>query len=278
MRLADERLQRRVVEDLQPRRRRPAMRPASRLRRSGTAAASASAAARSSAPTAHSRPTSDASAQRQRRRATSDGASRHLSGSPDPCSVASVGGGVGAGAGACCFEPPVTLSTATYSIGIRQHAEDRRDEHAGEHRHAHHLARLGAGARRRQQRHDAEDEREGGHQNRPEPQLRRRQRRVHERLALVVLHLGELDDQNRVLRRQADQHDQPDLREHVVHVARADEPARQPEAEVGAERRERRAEQHAERQAPALVLRGQNQEHEEDASANTTATPGARRS
>ena len=36
----------------------------------------------------------------------------------------------------------------------------------------------------------------------------------------VVLHLGELDDQDRVLRGEADQHDQADLREHVVHVAR----------------------------------------------------------
>ena len=40
-----------------------------------------------------------------------------------------------------------------------------------------------------------------------------------EPLALLVLHLRELDDQDRVLRGQADQHDQADLREHVVHVA-----------------------------------------------------------
>ena len=85
-----------------------------------------------------------------------------------------------------------------------------------------------------------------------------------EALALLVLHLGELDDENRVLRRQADEHDEPDLREHVVHVALAHEPAREPEPEIRAEGRERRAEQDAERHPPALVLRGQHQEDEED--------------
>ena len=42
-------------------------------------------------------------------------------------------------------------------------------------------------------------------------------------LPCVVLHLRELDDQNRVLRGEADQHDQADLREHVVDVALAHE-------------------------------------------------------
>ena len=48
-----------------------------------------------------------------------------------------------------------------------------------------------------------------------------RQRRVDERLALLVLVLGELDDQDGVLGRQADQHDQADLRVDVVLEARA---------------------------------------------------------
>ena len=52
-------------------------------------------------------------------------------------------------------------------------AQDRRDEHAREDGHPHHLAPLGAGAGRGQQRHDTEDEREGRHQDRAEAQLRR---------------------------------------------------------------------------------------------------------
>ena len=54
---------------------------------------------------------------------------------------------------------------------------------------------------------------------------------------------------------------QADLREHVVHVALR-ELAGEPQAEVGAEHRERRAEQHAEGQRPALVLGREDQEHE----------------
>ena len=60
-------------------------------------------------------------------------------------------------------------------------------------------------------------------------------------LPCVVLHLRELDDQDRVLRGEADEHDQADLREDVVHVALAEELAREPEAEIRAEGRERRA-------------------------------------
>ena len=81
------------------------------------------------------------------------------------------------------------------------------------------LRAFGAGAGRGEQRHDAEDEREGRHQDRPEPQPGRFERGRHRILALLAQHLRELDDQDRVLRRQADQHDQADLREDVVDVA-----------------------------------------------------------
>ena len=61
--------------------------------------------------------------------------------------------------------------------------------------------------------------------------------------------LGELDDQNAVLRRQADQHHEPDLAVDVV-----DEPA-PPLREQRAEDRERHRQQDDERQREALVLR-----------------------
>ena len=79
-----------------------------------------------------------------------------------------------------------------------------------------------------------------------------------------MLHLGEFDDEDRVLRGEADEHDDADLREHIVHVALAEVPARRPQSDVRAEGGERRAEQHAEWKAPALVLRCEDEEHEQD--------------
>ncbi len=76
------------------------------------------------------------------------------------------------------------------------------------------------------QRHHAEDEGERRHQDRPQTQLARRQRRVAARqAAFLVLVLGELDDQDGVLARQADQHHEADLREDVD-VAMRDRPRR----------------------------------------------------
>ena len=97
----------------------------------------------------------------------------------------------------------------------------------------------------------------------PEAQPGRFERGRDRILALVTQHLGELDDQDGVLRGQPDQHDQADLREDVVHVALR-RPPRHAEAEVRAEGRERRPEEHAERQRPALVLRREHEEHQED--------------
>ena len=70
--------------------------------------------------------------------------------------------------------------------------------------------------------------------------------------------LGEFDDQDRVLGRQADQHDEADLRIDVhLHAA-------QPDGEQRAEQSGWHRQNHHERHRPALVLRGQDQEHEDD--------------
>ena len=70
--------------------------------------------------------------------------------------------------------------------------------------------------------------------------------------------LGELDDQDRVLGGEADQHDEADLRIDVdLHAA-------QPQRQQRAEQRERHREQDHERHRPALVLRRQDQEDEDD--------------
>ena len=73
------------------------------------------------------------------------------------------------------------------------------------------------------QRHDAEDEGERGHQDRPQPQPARLQRGLAPRQARLALLLGELDDQDGVLAGQADQHHEADLREDVD-VAVGDQP------------------------------------------------------
>ena len=69
----------------------------------------------------------------------------------------------------------------------------------------------------------------------------------------------ELDDQNRVLAREPDEHEQADLREDVV-VA-----AREPHAGDRRQQAHRHDQDDHERQRPALVLRGEHEEHEQHA-------------
>ena len=80
-------------------------------------------------------------------------------------------------------------------------------------------------------------------------------------MPLLAQLLGELDDQDRVLGREADEHDEADLAEDVV-----GEPAQQLGAQP-AEDRERHAQQDDEGQDPALVLRGEHQIDEHQARA-----------
>ena len=85
----------------------------------------------------------------------------------------------------------------TYSIGIRKMPEQRRGEHAAEHRRADRAPADRAGAARDHQRHEAGDEREAGHHHRPEAQARALDRGIDDRSAALALLLGELDDQDR---------------------------------------------------------------------------------
>jgi len=76
-----------------------------------------------------------------------------------------------------------------------------------------------------------------------------------------MLHTGEFDDQNGVLRRQADEHYQPDLCIDIVFQPQ------QPQAGKRAHHGNGRAKQDAERQAPAFILSGQDQEHHQQGKA-----------
>jgi hypothetical protein len=82
---------------------------------------------------------------------------------------------------------------------------------------------FGAGALADEQRDDAEDEGEARHQDRAQAQTAGFDRRGEAILAVAILNLfGELDDQDRVLAREADEHYEADLREDVVvHRAQA---------------------------------------------------------
>ena len=144
--------------------------------------------------------------------------------------------------------------------------EDRRQEDA-EQRHAHHAAEHGdpqrpahlrPGPRGHDQRDHSDDERERGHQDRPQPQPARLPRRLVARPALQVLLLGVLDDQDGVLARQPHQHHQADLHEDV------DIPTRVEHARHRTEQAHRHHQDDRQRQRPALVERRQGQEDADD--------------
>src|SRR5579875_201458 len=133
--------------------------------------------------------------------------------------------------------------------------EEDGDERGGKHSAndggAENAARNRARALRAPQRNAAQDEREGGHQDGPQTDAGAGERGFFDALAaLFVFALGEFDNQDRVLGGEADEHDETDLRvDVVIEVA-------QPEKQIGAEDGDGRAEQNAEGQRPAFVLRG----------------------
>src|SRR3984885_4292877 len=143
-------------------------------------------------------------------------------------------------------------------------------EHSTDYRRSHNLASHRTSAARGPQWNAAEDKCERCHQDRAQPQLRPFKSRVRQRFPVFVLILGELDNQDRVLRCQPNQHDQTDLRidiafdlHHVRRQKNTEENAAQPKHRKSSEDRHRRAEQYAERQRPALVKSSKNQEDEQ---------------
>lgn len=117
-------------------------------------------------------------------------------------------------------------------VGERQHPdeEDRHENHS-QRRGADHAANHAdtdgaltgcAGSAGDRQRQDAQDEGQRSHDDRAKAQFGGFQRGVHQRMALLMQVLGEFDDENGVLRRQADDGDQANLEIDVVgHAQRA---------------------------------------------------------
>ena len=106
------------------------------------------------------------------------------------------------------------------------------------------------------QRHHAQDEGEGGHEDGPQADLGRLDRGLHDGLAPLAQLLGELDDEDRVLARQAHQHDQPTWQKTSLARPRSH---CAPSAPMTA----RGTEQDDEGQGEALVLGGQHQVDED---------------
>ena len=140
-----------------------------------------------------------------------------------------------------------------------QQPEQRDAKHPREDGGAQRLARFRAGAGGDDQRHDAENEGERRHQNRPQPLACGVGRRLESiEPELIFSLLREFDDQDGVLAREPDEHDETDLREDVVVLS-----AKQ---HAGDRRQEaHRHDQHdRERQRHALVLSGQHEKDDDD--------------
>ena len=85
---------------------------------------------------------------------------------------------------------------------------------------------------------------------------------------VIYLHLGELNDQDSVLRRQTDQGYQTDLEIDIVLQPR------HPDTQVGTQRGDRQGKQYGDRHDPALILSRQEQEDkQEDQRQDKTSLP-----
>jgi hypothetical protein len=139
--------------------------------------------------------------------------------------------------------------------------EERADDHAGDEHDADAVARLRARPGDEHQREVTEDRRRRRHQHRTQARLRRFAQRCSLREPALLQRVGELDDQDAVLRDQADQRDQPDLR---VDVDRRQ--VEEAEQQRARDRERHGTEQHDQRIAEAAELRREHQvdEHERE--------------
>src|SRR5476651_1386911 len=145
---------------------------------------------------------------------------------------------------------------------IAHRNDEDRDEacrqHAANHGRAENVARDRPRARRAPKRKTTENEGERGHQDRAQPQLRTVEGGIEKWLAFLVFQLGELDNQDGIFRREANQHDEPDLGEYVV-LHRSPK-----ERDERAKDGDWRAQQHGEWERPTFVHGRQDEEDKEE--------------
>ena len=126
------------------------------------------------------------------------------------------------GSAATLLRLPSPASTRCTHDEEHRHHQQRQDhhrDHAAHHAGAERLLAGAAGAGRDRHRQHAADEGEAGHQDRAEAQRAGFDRRLDQRLALRAQILGEFDDEDGVLCRQADDGDQADGEIDVVRQA-----------------------------------------------------------
>src|SRR5712664_1419657 len=105
-------------------------------------------------------------------------------------------------------------ATAPFRQTLDQDEQRRNNEygnagashHATDYGSAHNLTGHGSRAGRCPERHAAENERKGSHQNRTQTKSCPLECSINERLSLFILLLGKLNDKNRVLGGQTDKH------------------------------------------------------------------------
>ena len=115
------------------------------------------------------------------------------------------------------FLPPVRKTLYDVKRDRDQkYRDDGRGEHTADDCRAHDLPSYGTCTGRDRKGQHAEDERKRSHQDRTEPQAGSGERRIDNRLAGLNLYLRELHDEDCILGREPDEHDQTDLGVHVV--------------------------------------------------------------
>src|SRR6516165_8564781 len=141
--------------------------------------------------------------------------------------------------------------------GREKKTEAGNSQHPEQYRRTERLPHFGARTGRNGERYHPQDEREGGHQNRAKTRARGVHRGFTGGCTDLVALARELDNQDRVFGGQTDENDEADLGEDVD---------RQAAREQTGDRREeahRHDQDDRQREFPALVLRYQNQKHEE---------------
>ena len=134
--------------------------------------------------------------------------------------------------------------------------EDGSGDHAADDAGSDGVLAPGTGAGGKGERHNAEDEGEGGHQDGPKALVGGVDGGFDEFHALLVVFLGELDDENGVLGGEADGGEEADLEEDVVGESAHER------GEDGPEDTERNDEHDGEGNGPAFVERGKAEEND----------------
>src|SRR5208283_5388205 len=127
-------------------------------------------------------------------------------------------------------------------------------EHAADDGRPHYFTGYGAGSAGKGQGNTTEDKREGGHQDRTEPEPRSGKRGVRQIFAPFVLAFCKFHDQYRVFRGQPYQDYQPDLRVNVENHSASQKCRKRSKHGNGC------AKQDAEGQGPTLIKGGEYEE------------------